>query len=65
MKLLASHVELKSVSSKSADQILASVKRFCLKTQRTLCGELWIHVTRIDAPFAWKVVRQYDGYTYF
>jgi hypothetical protein len=41
-----SHVELKSVSSKSADQILASVKRFCLKTQRTLCGELWIHVTR-------------------
>jgi hypothetical protein len=41
-----SHVELKSVSSKSADQILASVKRFCLKTQRTLCGELRIHVTR-------------------
>jgi transposase len=26
--------------TKSADQILASVKRFCQKTQRTLCGEL-------------------------
>ncbi len=25
---------------KSADQILASVKRFCQKTQQTLCGEL-------------------------
>jgi len=25
---------------KSADQILASVKRFCLKTEQTLCGEL-------------------------
>ena len=22
-------------------------------------------LARIDAPFAWKVVRQYDGYTYF
>jgi transposase len=26
--------------TKSADQILASVKRFCHKTQQTLCGEL-------------------------
>ena len=26
--------------AKSADQILASVKRFCQKTQQTLCGEL-------------------------
>jgi transposase len=26
--------------TKSADQILASVKRFCQKTQHTLCGEL-------------------------
>jgi hypothetical protein len=26
--------------AKSADQILASVKRFCRKTQQTLCGEL-------------------------
>jgi hypothetical protein len=26
--------------SKSADQILASVKRFCQKTQITLCREL-------------------------
>jgi hypothetical protein len=26
--------------TKSADQILASVKRFCQKTQKTLCGEL-------------------------
>jgi hypothetical protein len=26
--------------TKSADQILASVKRFCHKTQKTLCGEL-------------------------
>jgi hypothetical protein len=26
--------------TKSADQILASVKRFCRKAQRTLCGEL-------------------------
>ena len=25
--------------TKSADQILASVKRFCHKTQQTLCGE--------------------------
>jgi hypothetical protein len=25
---------------KSADQILASVKRFCQKTQQTLCREL-------------------------
>jgi len=25
---------------KSADEILASVKRFCLKTEQTLCGEL-------------------------
>jgi hypothetical protein len=32
--------------TKSADQILASVKRFCQKTQQTLCGELEIHVTR-------------------
>ena len=22
-------------------------------------------LARIDAPFAWKVVRQYDGYSYF
>src|SRR5258708_32201835 len=26
--------------TKSADQILASVKRFCHKAQQTLCGEL-------------------------
>jgi hypothetical protein len=26
--------------SKSADQILALVKRFCQKTQNTLCSEL-------------------------
>jgi hypothetical protein len=26
--------------TKSANQILASVKRFCQKTQKTLCGEL-------------------------
>jgi hypothetical protein len=26
--------------TKSADQILASVKRFCRKAQQTLCGEL-------------------------
>ena len=26
--------------TKSADQILASVKRFCQKTRQTLCGEL-------------------------
>jgi hypothetical protein len=26
--------------SKSADQILALVKRFCQKTENTLCGEL-------------------------
>jgi hypothetical protein len=26
--------------TKSADEILASVKRFCQKTQRTLCSEL-------------------------
>jgi hypothetical protein len=26
--------------TKSADQILASVKRFCQKTQKTLCREL-------------------------
>ena len=26
--------------TKSADQILASVKRFCYKAQQTLCGEL-------------------------
>ncbi len=26
--------------TKSADQILASVKRFCQKTEQTLCGEL-------------------------
>ena len=32
--------------TKSADQILASVKRFCHKAQQTLCGELLIHVTR-------------------
>jgi hypothetical protein len=32
--------------SKSADQILAFVKRFCQKTENTLCGELWIHITR-------------------
>ena len=32
--------------SKSADQILAFVKRFCQKTENTLCGELWIHMTR-------------------
>ena len=25
---------------KAADQILASVRRFCQKTQKTLCGEL-------------------------
>jgi hypothetical protein len=39
----ASHLELKFITSlwtKSADQILASVKRFCQKTQQTLCGEL-------------------------
>ena len=32
--------------TKSADEILASVKRFCQKTNQTLCGELQIHVTR-------------------
>ena len=26
--------------TKSADEILAAVKRFCQKTQQTLCGEL-------------------------
>ncbi len=26
--------------TKSADEILASVKRFCQKTEQTLCGEL-------------------------
>ena len=26
--------------TKSADEILASVKRFCLRTNQTLCGEL-------------------------
>jgi hypothetical protein len=26
--------------TKSADQIMASVKRFCHKAQQTLCGEL-------------------------
>ncbi len=31
--------------TKSADQILASVKRFRHKAQQPLCGELWIHVT--------------------
>jgi hypothetical protein len=38
-----SHLELKFITSlwtKSADQILASVKRFRQKTQQTLCGEL-------------------------
>jgi hypothetical protein len=38
-----SHLELKFIASlwtKSADQILASVKRVCHKTQQTLCGEL-------------------------
>jgi hypothetical protein len=41
--LRSSHLELKFITSlwtKSADQILASVKRFCRKTQQTLCGEL-------------------------
>jgi transposase len=32
--------------TKSADQILATVKRFCHKAQQTLCGELQIRVTR-------------------
>ncbi|MCP4318910.1 MAG: hypothetical protein GY789_23670, partial [Hyphomicrobiales bacterium] len=31
---------------KSADEILASVKRFCQRTQQTLCGEFLIQVTR-------------------
>ena len=31
--------------SKSADQIPALVKRFYQKTENTLCGELWIHMT--------------------
>jgi transposase len=31
--------------TKSADQILASVKRFSHKAQQTLCGELSLHVT--------------------
>ena len=36
--------------TKSADEILASVKRFCQKTNQTLCGELQIHVTRMKKP---------------
>jgi hypothetical protein len=32
--------------TKSADQILVSVKRFCHKAQQTSCGELYIHVTK-------------------
>jgi transposase len=32
---------------KSADQVLALVKRFCQKTQQTLCCELQIHVIHI------------------
>ena len=36
--------------SKSADQILALVKRFCQKTENTLCGELWIHMTSTALP---------------
>ena len=33
---------------KSADQILASVKRFCQKTRKTLYGQPQIHVTRVE-----------------
>lgn len=33
--------------TKSADEILASVKRFCQKTEKTLCREFWIHITRL------------------
>ena len=40
--------------TKSADEILASVKRFCQKTDQTLCSELWIHVTR--AKLVWIAV---------
>src|SRR3954452_519636 len=32
--------------TKSADEILASVKRFCQTAERTLCSELQIHMTR-------------------
>ena len=31
--------------TKSADEILASVKRFCQKTERTLCSEFYIYMT--------------------
>jgi hypothetical protein len=33
--------------SKSADKILALVKRFCQKTQNTLCSELQTHGTSV------------------
>src|SRR5690348_14482816 len=32
---------------KSADEILSSVKRFCQKTERTLCGELQFQMTSV------------------
>jgi hypothetical protein len=32
--------------TKSADEILAAVKRFCQKTEQTLRGEFWIHVAK-------------------
>ena len=32
--------------TKSADDILATVKRFCLRVDQNLCHELWIRVTR-------------------
>ena len=32
--------------TKSAEDILAAVKRFCLRVEQNLCHELWIQVTR-------------------
>ncbi len=31
---------------KSAAEILASVKRFCQKAEATLCGKLWVQMTK-------------------
>jgi aryl-alcohol dehydrogenase-like predicted oxidoreductase len=35
--------------TKSADEIFASLKRFCQKAKKTLCRELQIHMTRVSA----------------
>ena len=36
----------------SVDEILASVKRFCQKTERTLCCEFYIQMTRCYSSYA-------------